>query len=335
MIVRSNWHDRPSAVEAIVAFNQGSDPALVAEKYRRMRADLFAFFRARTTSSRSTGSSSSRPTPALRFGSAATCTRKTLAASAPPTIRRSSTSTTSTNQSLPLAQSTWSGAPRGFCSLARSGAFADQRDADGPGLSRRLPSRRDRDDPPAPRHHPGSKPTAAEILAKKANAKGPIAGLIAASASRTQVDLLERLTRVNASGERILKRNTGRFLDPAWGDSKPLIQAIQAYGRTKGEPNTFQVIDFATRIAGIGSLGVRRYVALVAGDGLVSGHRVFDIKEGSEPSFTAFAEATGLAGGGSIVQARRTVDASVGSRTSPRLVSTSLKSTASVIASAS
>lgn len=150
--------------------------------------------------------------------------------------------------------------------------------------------------------------TPADILALKANKKGPISGLIVASGSKTQASLLDRLTRVDWDGERSLKR-VGRFFDVGWAESKSLVRAIQAYGRSRGEPDTFQVVDFAGRVAGIGSLGVRRFIALVAGDGLVSGHRLFDIKEAASPSFRELAQVEGPLDGGSIAQAHRIVKA--------------------------
>ena len=45
MLVRSNFKGGNSTVEAIVQWNFGLDPALLVEKYRRMREDVFACFR--------------------------------------------------------------------------------------------------------------------------------------------------------------------------------------------------------------------------------------------------------------------------------------------------
>ena len=45
MIVRPHRHVSPSTVDALVRWNSGIEPGLRREKYRRMREDLFAFFR--------------------------------------------------------------------------------------------------------------------------------------------------------------------------------------------------------------------------------------------------------------------------------------------------
>ena len=50
-----------------------------------------------------------------------------------------------------------------------------------------------------------------------------------------------------------------------------------------GCPDAFRVHDVTGRIVGVGSLGVRRYLALLEGEGPPNGYRLLDIKQ-AEPS---------------------------------------------------
>jgi uncharacterized protein (DUF2252 family) len=53
---------------------------------------------------------------------------------------------------------------------------------------------------------------------------------------------------------------------------------LAAYASTQQSPAFFEPIDFARRIAGNGSLGLERYVALVRGSGAVDSQCLVDIK---------------------------------------------------------
>ena len=44
-----------------------------------------------------------------------------------------------------------------------------------------------------------------------------------------------------------------------------VIDAVETYGRAKGEPEFYHVLDVTGRVVGIGSLGRERYLVLVAG----------------------------------------------------------------------
>jgi len=121
--------------------------------------------------------------------------------------------------------------------------------------------------------------------------EGPIEALIGRCALGTQAELLDHLTRVDKSGGRSIRRGSGKF--PPVGRSRAglVAGALEGHGLHLGRPDAFRVLDVAGRIAGIGSLGVDRYVALVAGDGPPEGERLLDIKEAGPSSLL------GLAGG--------------------------------------
>jgi len=308
MLVRSNFKGGNSTVEAIVQWNFGLDPALLVEKYRRMREDVFACFRGTNHLFAADWATLQPhdPGPSIwlcgdlhpkNFG----CFRSDDGFTVfdvndfdEAIIAPCSVDLVRCASGIMLAGEIWGHSPIRVMRMVL--AYLDGYRAAIVAMT--LPMVREAEPPSTP----------ADVLAMKASAKGPISGLIVSRRSKTQASLLDRLTRVDLNGERSFKR-AGRFFDVGWAESKALVHAIQAYGRSRGEPDTFQVVDFAGRVAGIGSLGVRRFVALVAGDGLISGHRLFDIKEAASPSFREFAQAEGLLDGGSIAQARRIVDA--------------------------
>ncbi len=65
--------------------------------------------------------------------------------------------------------------------------------------------------------------------------------------------------------------------------SELIREAVEAHGQKLGMPDQFHVHDVTGRIAGVGSLGVRRYLALLEGEGPPDGYRLLDIKQ-VEPS---------------------------------------------------
>ena len=107
----------------------------------------------------------------------------------------------------------------------------------------------------------------------------PIDALVGRCALGSQAELLGELTRVDGSGRPSIRRSSGKFPPVGKAVAKLVSGAVEAHGKATGRPASFEVLDVAGRIAGIGSLGVRRYVALVAGDGSEDGARLLDVKE--------------------------------------------------------
>ena len=107
---------------------------------------------------------------------------------------------------------------------------------------------------------------------------GPIEDLLGDCSLGTQARLLDHVTKVDKSGVRSIRRSDGKF--PPIGKSKAaaVVEAVEAYGRSIDQAEAYKVVDVSARIAGVGSLGVPRYVALVEGDGSPDGNRLLDIK---------------------------------------------------------
>ena len=124
-----------------------------------------------------------------------------------------------------------------------------------------------------------------------ADETSPVLQLLGDCALGTQVELLDHLTRVGKSGHRSIRRSEGKL--PPVGKSRAAVlnEAVEAYGRSVGRPDAFKVLDSASRIAGIGSLGVRRYVVLVEGDGSPDGNRLLDLKAAGPSSLIGCTEA--------------------------------------------
>ncbi len=107
---------------------------------------------------------------------------------------------------------------------------------------------------------------------------GPIWQLLGETAQGSQAEMLDRQTRAKASGRRALIR-TERHPEVGKKRAKVIIEAIEKHGEGRDQGKAYEVLDLTARIAGIGSLGVRRYLALVRGDGTSSGNRLLDVKE--------------------------------------------------------
>jgi uncharacterized protein (DUF2252 family) len=114
---------------------------------------------------------------------------------------------------------------------------------------------------------------------------GPIRELLGQTAIGTQPELLEHLTKLDRDGVRTIRRDPARLPSLSKRRAKSVAEAVEAHGERLRQEAVYRVLDVTGRIAGIGSLGVRRYVALVAGDGTEAGARLFDIKEAVPSSF--------------------------------------------------
>jgi uncharacterized protein (DUF2252 family) len=111
---------------------------------------------------------------------------------------------------------------------------------------------------------------------------GAIWELLGSTASGIQESLLERNIKRKANGKLTIRR-TDKHPEVSRKRFEAIREAIEAYGETVKQPEIFRVHDVTGRISGVGSLGLRRYLALIEGDGGPDGHRLIDIKQ-VEPS---------------------------------------------------
>ncbi len=111
--------------------------------------------------------------------------------------------------------------------------------------------------------------------------ESPIAELLSGLAGRSDREQLDLFSRVGRHGRRKLLRD-GRRTFPLPKEAASLEAevkvALTTIGKERGERSFWKLRDIAGRIAGKGSLGRPRYVALVKGHGDPDGNYLIDIK---------------------------------------------------------
>ncbi len=112
--------------------------------------------------------------------------------------------------------------------------------------------------------------------------QGPVWELLGSTVVATQAELLDRNTKHRGDGRPVLRRMKNHR-EISRKRFEAIRDAMEEYGRSVGQPDTFRVHDVTLRIAGVGSLGVRRYLTLIEGAGPPDGYRLIDIKQ-CEPS---------------------------------------------------
>ncbi len=135
---------------------------------------------------------------------------------------------------------------------------------------------------------------------------GPIWELLGSTASGNQKALLERNIEQKGSGICRLRAmdNHPRVSRKRF---ELIREALNAYGQKADVPKAYEVNDIRGRIAGVGSLGVRRYLALLEGEGPPDGYRLLDIKQAEPSAIAPITSAPQPDFGGN--EARRVVDA--------------------------
>lgn len=66
------------------------------------------------------------------------------------------------------------------------------------------------------------------------------------------------------------------------------MRTLRDLGRGLPNPRFYRVMDIARRVAGTGSLGLRRYIVLVQGDGAPGGEVLLDLKEARPSDLTPY-----------------------------------------------
>jgi uncharacterized protein (DUF2252 family) len=107
---------------------------------------------------------------------------------------------------------------------------------------------------------------------------GPIWKLLGDMATANSQELLDRHTKKRTGERRLIESDDKQ---PPLGDErrKLVVNAIESYGQSLDQAKQYQVVDATGRIAGVGSLGVRRYVVLTHGEGSPDGNWLLDVKQ--------------------------------------------------------
>ena len=260
-------------VEAIVAVNRGRDPLLLARKFEAMATDRFAFLRATAgLAHASLDLAALPPAPTAwvcgdlhlnNFGCFRGLNRLVYfdlndfdeAARLPLSV-----------DLLRLLGSMLTAAPG--LGLTREGALALAADA----LI----------------HYAEALARGKPLWLEPETARGPIRTLLEQVISRRRRDLLARRTDVRR-GRRTIRIDNQRALPlPAEDEMRDqLADALKSLGHLYETPEYFLPRDFARRVAGMGSLGLPRYVALVRGRGDPDRNALIDFKLAAPSSASA------------------------------------------------
>jgi uncharacterized protein (DUF2252 family) len=117
-------------------------------------------------------------------------------------------------------------------------------------------------------------------------AQGPIHALLDGLRDRERPRFLDSRTSLSR-GLRTLDTGGKRALPASPAQRERVTAFMQGFAIKQPEPNFFEVLDVARRIAGTGSLGVDRYVVLVQGKGSPEGNYLLDLKETLPSSMAA------------------------------------------------
>jgi uncharacterized protein (DUF2252 family) len=119
---------------------------------------------------------------------------------------------------------------------------------------------------------------------ERATSRGMVRELLVQAKQRTQLEFLDAHTRV-VDGRRRLRLRPGRTLPIPAREKQRLLLALRERGRETSDHRFDRVFDIARRVAGTGSLGIRRYIVLVRREGRRR-ETLLDLKE-ARPSALA------------------------------------------------
>jgi uncharacterized protein (DUF2252 family) len=114
-------------------------------------------------------------------------------------------------------------------------------------------------------------------LVERDTATGMVKTLLEQVKRRKRERLVESRTGWKKGRRRL--RIDGKHTLPATDDQRrDVARWLGKFARSQSDPGFFTVLDVARRVAGVGSLGLDRYVVLVRGDGGRDGNAIIDAK---------------------------------------------------------
>ncbi len=112
---------------------------------------------------------------------------------------------------------------------------------------------------------------------ERRTAGGSIGRLLHELERRTQADLLIKRTHGKGKSRR-LRLDNGKAMALPKGMAGQVSAFMTRYAAGRAAPEFFDVLDVAWRVAGLGALGLPRFVVLVRGDGEPDGAALLDFK---------------------------------------------------------
>ncbi len=113
---------------------------------------------------------------------------------------------------------------------------------------------------------------------ERETAEGMVRELLESIEQRKRKDFLDKKTEYKADKRRIIL--DGKHTTPVTPEERKAIEEFMAlWAKSQEQPGFYQILDVAHRIAGVGSLGVDRYILLVEGKGSPDKNYLLDLKE--------------------------------------------------------
>ena len=124
-------------------------------------------------------------------------------------------------------------------------------------------------------------------LVERDTATGMVKTLLEQVKKRKRQQMVESRTSWK-KGRRLL-RIDGKHMLPATDEQRvDVAHWLGKFARSQSDPTFFKILDVARRVAGVGSLGLDRYVVLVRGDGGRDGNAILDAKQAAPSSVARF-----------------------------------------------
>ena len=126
---------------------------------------------------------------------------------------------------------------------------------------------------------------------ERATAQGLVRVLLDGLRNRQRATFLDSRTGIKR-GQRLIRVDGKKALPVAGPQRDSITSFMQAFAKSRAQPNFFTVLDVARRIAGTGSLGVDRYAILIQGKGSPDGNYLLDLKQALPSSLLPHLKAT-------------------------------------------
>ena len=112
---------------------------------------------------------------------------------------------------------------------------------------------------------------------ERETAHGPVRALLDRLRERTRIEFLNTRTEVRGKRRALVVDGKKAFaVSPQ--QRKQVVEFMSSFANGQSNPNFYQVLDVARRVAGTGSLGLDRFVILVKGKGPPDGNYLLDLK---------------------------------------------------------
>ena len=122
---------------------------------------------------------------------------------------------------------------------------------------------------------------------ERATASGMVRTLLQRVSKQTRPMLINART-IWKKGKRRIVIDDKRALSVTNSQRTSVTRRLDEFAKSQPDPDFFRVLDLARRVAGLGSLGLERYIVLVRGDGGRDGNALLDVKQAAPSSLARF-----------------------------------------------